>query len=677
MVAAPDEGPAEVTFGAGLDTATFRVATVDDVIVETDSTVTVDLVADSSTPATYALGAAASASVAVENNDEAGLVLVDTEGLETNEWGGTATFRVALKSQPTSPVTVRLTSSDASEGRVSPATLTFTADSWDQQQPVTVTGQNDNEADGSQVYEIRLTVTSADVFYEALLVDAIVVSNVDDDVERLERTAILERGSGFLTSEMGWSTVRAVRKRWETSLPRDEFQLGGVSAVSSEAYGESPFGQGLMWPAASAGDHPGLGVSTGGLLADPSGSVGLNEAGLPSGYQDLGALRLSDVMAGARMSKVLATPEDTADSQYVAVWLQGGRGMFRSGSDEGRLSGGLTAIHGGLDVRLTPNLLTGMAVAWYHGGFGYETSASGISGEADLDLVSVYPYAAWTSDKLELWGTVGWGEGGRGLAVQEQGFDRVTVGVSHRLAAVGAARELAGYGPIDVKLRAEGLFADLSVDGSSAPGAVDFSPFVSTTRAVRGQAEFGWRIRRKHFDLRPFARLGVRYEEGDAFDSGVSGEVAAGVEAAGKHFTLSGEGRYQIRNSEIWSYGYNLAVSYDTEGDGRGLLLGMRADDGVNRFDPWTRALPVSGLSGEGGVNAQLEMGYGFKVGGGLFKPYVRNRFGEIGSKTWETGLDLQFGSNARAQLLWEHIPAADDGAADQNSLSLRGSMRF
>ena len=50
----------------------------------------------------------------------AGITVSPTSGLVTTEAGGTATFTVVLTSQPTADVTIGLTSSDTTEGTVSP-----------------------------------------------------------------------------------------------------------------------------------------------------------------------------------------------------------------------------------------------------------------------------------------------------------------------------------------------------------------------------------------------------------------------------------------------------------------------------------------------------------------------------------------------------------------------------
>ena len=86
--------------------------------------------------------------------------MTPTAGLMTTEAGGTATFTVVLNTQPTADVTIALSSSDTTEGTVSPASLTFTTANWNVAQTVTVTGVNDAVVDGDVAYTI---VTAAAV----------------------------------------------------------------------------------------------------------------------------------------------------------------------------------------------------------------------------------------------------------------------------------------------------------------------------------------------------------------------------------------------------------------------------------------------------------------------------------------------------------------------------------
>ena len=110
------------------------------------------------------------------------LVRVSSAGLrvgsvsgQATEAGGTATFPVRLWSQPSSAVTVSVTSRDSSEGTVEPSSLVFNTSNWNTAQTVTVTGVNDNVDDGTVTWQVRLDPSSGDANYNGL-------ANVDVDV---------------------------------------------------------------------------------------------------------------------------------------------------------------------------------------------------------------------------------------------------------------------------------------------------------------------------------------------------------------------------------------------------------------------------------------------------------------------------------------------------------------
>ena len=59
-----------------------------------------------------------------------------------------------LNTQPTANVTIALSSSNTTEGTVSPASLVFTTANWNVAQTVTVTGVDDAVVDGPITYTI-------------------------------------------------------------------------------------------------------------------------------------------------------------------------------------------------------------------------------------------------------------------------------------------------------------------------------------------------------------------------------------------------------------------------------------------------------------------------------------------------------------------------------------------
>ncbi len=74
-----------------------------------------------------------------------------------------------LTSQPTANVTVGLSSSDTTEGTISPTSLIFTIGNWSNPQSVTVTGVNDQMADGGIAYQVfTAPATSSDLTYDGI-----------------------------------------------------------------------------------------------------------------------------------------------------------------------------------------------------------------------------------------------------------------------------------------------------------------------------------------------------------------------------------------------------------------------------------------------------------------------------------------------------------------------------
>ena len=106
--------------------------------------------------------------------------------LFTSEGSAQATFSVVLAVQPTADVTVALSSSDTTEGTVSPAFLTFTPDNWDDPQVATITGADDTVADGPISYTIvTQPAMSADAIFDGFNPDDVQVLNYDNDFAQL------------------------------------------------------------------------------------------------------------------------------------------------------------------------------------------------------------------------------------------------------------------------------------------------------------------------------------------------------------------------------------------------------------------------------------------------------------------------------------------------------------
>ena len=140
-----------------------------------------------------------------------GLVVSET-AVTVGEDGGEETYKVALRAEPAAEVEVALASGDDSAAAVLPPLLTFTTTDWSTEQPVTVTGVNDNIDNTGDVRktEIRYTVSSTDSDYDNIIVPPLAVVVADDDTAALvlsvSPTTLVEGDGGAVAVDV---TVRA------------------------------------------------------------------------------------------------------------------------------------------------------------------------------------------------------------------------------------------------------------------------------------------------------------------------------------------------------------------------------------------------------------------------------------------------------------------------------------
>lgn len=128
--------------------------------------------------------------------------------LRTTEASGirsVQTFSVSLKASPPvgTSVSIGLTSSDPTEGKVSPQALRFTAANFNRPQTVTVTAVDDRESDGNIAYRIITSAAKAPgSAYEGINPPDINVTNEDNDDNTTPRVVI--------TSPQANASVRSI-----------------------------------------------------------------------------------------------------------------------------------------------------------------------------------------------------------------------------------------------------------------------------------------------------------------------------------------------------------------------------------------------------------------------------------------------------------------------------------
>ena len=208
---------------------TITVTGVDDFIDDGDQAYTIVIGPASSTDTAYHGINPSDVSVTNKDNDSAGVTVTPTSGLTTTEAGGTATFTIVLTSEPTANVSIGLSSSDTTEGTVSPTSVTFTPSNWNVPQTVTVTGVDDNVVDGDQGYTIVTSAaTSTDPGYSGRTVPDVSVTNKDNDAQG---GVTITPTNNLQTSEAGGTATFTVVL---TSAPTANVQLNFTSNDPTE-----------------------------------------------------------------------------------------------------------------------------------------------------------------------------------------------------------------------------------------------------------------------------------------------------------------------------------------------------------------------------------------------------------------------------------------------------------
>ena len=183
FVASGNEGSKTLSFAVGDTSKTYTVATVADSVDEASGAVKVTV----GTGTGYTVGTPSSASVTVNDDDDAG-VRVSSPTLSVKA-GETATYTLVLDSKPTANVTVTPTSADSDKATVSGA-AEFTPGNWNEAKTITVTGV--------AVGSVRVThaASSTDTGYLASLsIDPVTVT-VNPSTRTYALTSSVTAGEG-------------------------------------------------------------------------------------------------------------------------------------------------------------------------------------------------------------------------------------------------------------------------------------------------------------------------------------------------------------------------------------------------------------------------------------------------------------------------------------------------
>ena len=261
------------------------------------------------------------ADVSVTNLDD------DTRGISvsaisgnTSEAGATATFNVVLTSEPTSDVSVGLSSSDPGEGTLSDASLTFTSVNWATAQEVTVTGVNDAVDDGDIAFSvITAPATSADGLYNGFNAADVNVTNLDDDL------------AGISVSALSGNTTEAGETATFTVVLNSEPTADVTVGLSSSNPGEATVSDASLtftsvdWATAQEVTVTGVDddLDDGDVAFSIITAAGVSADGNYSGINpdDPGALNIDDDTAGVNVSAISGDTSEAGGTATFTVVL--------------------------------------------------------------------------------------------------------------------------------------------------------------------------------------------------------------------------------------------------------------------------------------------------------------------------------------------------------------------
>ena len=211
---------------------------------EDDNAVNEEVTLDLSASGGGYSGVSEEVAVIVEDNDEAALAVSPTQ-LVIDEGDATGeSFNVRLASEPSADVAVAVSGHAGTDVTLSSASVTFTADNWDADQPVTVTAGEDNNTVDE---EVTLDLAASGGGYDGVSAE-VTVRVIDNDESYLVRIADAEASEN--AGEMAFRVTLSGQSVSDVTV---NYATSDGSAEAGSDYGHSTGT--LRIPAGSSSDE--------------------------------------------------------------------------------------------------------------------------------------------------------------------------------------------------------------------------------------------------------------------------------------------------------------------------------------------------------------------------------------------------------------------------------------
>ena len=390
---------------------------------------------------------------------------------------------------------------------------------------------------------------------------------------------------------------------------------------------------------------------------------------------------VKELLLGSAFNLVSNDSEETSGPR-LSAWGRVATSGFDGQEDRLSLNGTVTTATLGVDG-VWEHWLTGVALA-YSEGDGSFTHAETPGGELASSLTSVHPYVAYAlSDRVRLWGMVGYGSGSLQLRLAEQGA--MDTDLAMTMGALGIRGSLLEppqpEGGLALALRSDVLW--LRMDTTAITGLAATEAEVSRLRLVLEASRPV--VLAAGGLLIPTLEVGLRHDGGDA-------ETGSGVEVGGRlRYTsawglsveASVRGLLAHEASDYQEWGASGALRFDAGQQGLGLTASIvptwgTAAIGVERLwgQPQASGLaPGHPLATTAAGRLDAELGYGLAAlqGRGLLTPYVRAALAEGSEQAWHLGARLGLAESLNLSL--EASRRQRDGDAAAHELALLATL--
>ena len=638
-----EAAPTEVTFAAGASTVTLSVATADDETDEPNGTITATLGAGTG----YVLGSAASATVAVTDNDAAPRVSIADVSAQEN--AGAMGFVVRLSAASGYPVSVVCASVDdtATAGHDYAGELdTLVLTPGQTSATISIPIFDDALDETDETFRMVLTSPANGTLADGEATGTI----IDDDPSVVE--AWLVRFARTIAGHV----VDAVVERVSADANGSRASLAGRRLSAVEGAEQAGHGEAEWRPWEPAAAPATMEFAE--LLAGSSFELSLNE---PPG------------------------PVRGAGGRHWSAWGRGGTARIAGDTDRLTLQGQVTGGVAGVDYDWGA-VLAGVS-AGYHGGAG-EVEVRGAdqgvlhSEEVASWLLSVHPYVALdVTERAAVWAVFGHGRGGitlDGAGGEQETATWMTMGAAGVRGVLVAAAEAAPFG---LAVRADGMALRT---GSEAAGRLPaVSADVQRARVVlEGSVEA---LRGPVGVLTPTLEVGARYD-GGAAETGAGLEVGGGLRYAYPAWgvTAAASGRllvaHEERGFEQWGAGGSLRVAPGQAGAGPALTVSTAWGDEAGRVEQlWSQGVglpggPAANDAAARGGRLVAELSYGVALPGGSLTPFAGVGLDDDGAPAYRLGSRLILSPSFNLSLQGERRA---HGGGPIHELQLRATLRW